>query len=87
MVADLPNTVEPGQGLISSMLTQAMGEQEGDMMPPLIIDDGPPSGISNFATAAVGEDGGGNNFMTMAVGEEDGNRPLPPASGPGERRN
>ena len=109
----LPNTVEPGQGLISSMMTQAMGEQEGDMMmPPLIIDDGPPSGISNFATAAVGEHGGGgfdsifspdngggvatppgfgpggydggNLATTAAVGEEDGNRPLPPASGPGE---
>jgi len=72
----LPNTVEPGQGLISSMLTQAMGEQEGDMMPPpLIIDDGPPRGGNLATTAAVGEEDG---FRDRNYG----NRPLPPSFGP-----
>jgi len=73
----LPNTVEPGQGLINgSMLTQAMGEQEGDMMPPpLIIDDGPPRGGNLATTAAVGEEDG---FRDRNYG----NRPLPPSFGP-----
>ena len=82
MLPGFGGSLEQAPGLLGSMLTQAMGEQEGDMMPPsLITDIGRPSGGNNFSTAAVGEDGGGFEppmATTMAVGEEDGS-----GSGPG----
>ena len=96
MLPGFGGSLEQAPGLIGSMLTQAMGEQEGDMMPPsLIIDDGPHSGGNNFSTMAIGEDGGGFKppmASTAAVGEDDGfvnyrdrnygNRLLPGSFGP-----
>jgi len=72
-------SLEQAPGLIGSMMTQAMGEQEGDMMPPLITDIGPPSGINNFSTMAVGEDGGGPPPMSGLL---PGSNALPPSFGP-----
>ena len=71
-------SLEQAPGLIGSNLTQVMGEQEGDMMPPLLPDFGPPSG-GNFSTMAVGEDGGGPPPMSGLL---PGSNSLPPSFGP-----